>query len=76
MRNKIISRADAASLLGCTPQTISNYINKGLLSKIDKGYKGTFVYAEEIQAIAPHSKDISQTERKISEYQLEIERKN
>ena len=52
---KMISRTAVAKILGCTNQTITNYIEKGLLDvsiHAQKGRQGLFFDEDQVRALA------------------------
>lgn len=67
---KLISRAAAAELLGCTAQTVSNYAAAGLIDEIVrdlKGRRGLFYDPDQLLALAPKLHEISELEARIEE---------
>ena len=62
---KLISRAAAAEILGCNPQTITNYAEKGLLDvsyREQKGRLGYFFDEVQVRALAPKLHDMAELE--------------
>jgi hypothetical protein len=60
---KMISRTAAAKILGCTNQTITNYIEKGLLDvsiHAQKGRQGFFFDEDQVRALAPNLRELDE----------------
>ena len=60
---KMISRTAAAKILGCTNQTITNYIEKGLLDvsiHAQKGRQGLFFDEDQVRALAPKLRELDE----------------
>ena len=70
MNSKIISRKEAADMLGVCTQSVSNYIKRGLLRQAGCARKGVcFVYLKEVEALAGKAKDLEKTEASIAAYE-------
>lgn len=70
MESKIISRKEAAEILGVSAQSISNYIKRGLLRKAgNEASNICFVYLEEVKALAGKAQNIEKMELNISAYE-------
>lgn len=62
---KLISRSAAAEIIGCSPQTITNYAEKGLLDmscREQKGRQGYFFDEDQVRALAPKLHDVADLE--------------
>lgn len=65
---KLVSRAAAAEILGCSPQTITNYVEKGLLDvsyREQKGRQGYFFDEDQVCALTPKLHDVAELESVI-----------
>ena len=65
---KLLSRAAAAAMLRCTPQTITNYVRYGLIDEIHRelnGRDGYYYDEDQLSALAPHLRDITELEGEI-----------
>ena len=54
--HRLISRSEAASILGVSPQTISNYITKGILAGTRRG-SYTYVFRKSLEKACVESRD-------------------
>ena len=77
MNRKYISRNEAAEMLGVHPQTISNYINDGLIfarkAKV-KGKPAIRVALEDVEKIAEQMEDLVGIETRIARYRERLKR--
>ena len=72
---KLLSRAAAAKMLGCTPQTVSNYVNSGLIDEVRRRQNGrdTLFYDEEqLSALIPHLKEMGELEERVARQKQEL----
>lgn len=73
---KLINRAQAALILGVTPQTVTNYVKRGLLTGIPRKY-GTRqivrLYEDEVRERAKGLTAISLSEKEFVEYRQQAE---
>lgn len=73
MNSKIISRKEAADMLGVCTQSVSNYIKRGLLRQAGCARKGVcFVYLKEVEALAGKAQDLEKIEASIAAYEKEL----
>lgn len=76
MNSKIISRKEAADMLGVCTQSVSNYIKRGLLRQAGCARKRVcFVYLKEVEALAGKSQNIERMESSITSYEKELSEK-
>lgn len=76
MNSKIISRKEAADMLGVCTQSVSNYIKRGLLRQAGNvGKNACFVYLEEVKTLAGKSQNIERMESSITSYEKELSEK-
>ena len=76
MESDIISRKEAAAILGVSTQTVSNYISRGLLQQAKTSSKhACYVYLKEVRYLKGKSQDIEQMEACIDIYKKELENK-
>ena len=77
MNRKYISRNEAAEMLGVHPQTISNYINDGLIfarkTKVE-GKPAIRVAIEDVEKIAEQMEDLVGIETRIARYRERLKR--
>ena len=77
MNRKYISRNEAAEMLGVHPQTISNYIDDGLIfarkTKV-KGKPAIRVALEDVEKIAEQMEDLVGIETRIARYRERLKR--
>ena len=77
MNRKYISRNEAAEMLGVHPQTISNYIDDGLIfarkTKV-KGKPSIRVALEDVEKIAEQMEDLVGIETRIARYRERLKR--
>ena len=68
-KKKIISRQEAADMLGVRPQSISNYAEHGLIRTVHSK-TNNFVYFlyEDVEALLPHIAEIKDREQTVNEY--------
>ena len=68
-KKKIISRQEAADMLGVLPQSISNCAERGLIRTVHSN-TNNFVYFlhEDVEALLPHITEIKDRERAVIEY--------
>lgn len=72
---KLISRNDAARILGVSAQTVSNWIEKGVLnghSVKHRGRPATMVDEDTVLAIQDDAHDIAESKRKIQEVKRQL----
>lgn len=70
---KYLTRSEAATLLGVHPQSISNYVERGLISAGRSKTNGfTYYRREEIESLLPDIDEICNHERAIAEYKKEL----
>ena len=72
---KLLSRAAAAKMLGCTPQTVSNYVNSGLIDEVRRRQNGrdTLFYDEDqLSALIPHLKEMGELEERVARQKQEL----
>ena len=72
---KLLSRAAAAKMLGCAPQTISNYVNSGLIDEVRRRQNGrdTLLYDEDqLSALIPHLKEMGELEERVARQKQEL----
>ena len=76
---RLISRVEAAAMLGCSAQTISNWVKKGII----KGHKiddMLLVDKESIEILFDTAADVAEMEKKLKdlkrEFYDEIQKKN
>lgn len=65
---KLISRTAAAKLLGCHPQTVSNYAKQGLIDEVRRENEGRvtlFYYEEQLQALIPDLHELEDLKGRI-----------
>lgn len=65
---RMISRAAAAAILGCSQQTVSNYAGKGLLDvslRRQKGRQGYFFDEDQVRSLAPRLRDLAGLQEEI-----------
>lgn len=73
MNSKIISRKEAADILGVCTQSVSNYIKRGLLRQAGNvGKNACFVYSEEVEALAGKAQELEKIEASIAAYEKEL----
>jgi len=74
-RSKYISRAEAAEMLDVHPQTISNYVERGLLKTVKRVGSHRFVYVlrDEVEALIPHADEIASQEEAIRKLRETLE---
>ena len=71
MEKKYISRKEAAEVFGVHPQTIANWLEKGLLlGHISQ--RGSFIDIQSIEQLKASFGDIVEAEEKIQQYKVEI----
>ena len=71
MEKKYISRKEAAEVFGVHPQTIANWLEKGiLLGHVAQG--STFIDIQSIEQLKASFGDIVEAEAKIQQYKVEI----
>ena len=64
----LISRTSAAKLLGCTPQTVTNYARQGLIDEVRRENEGryTFYYDEEqLRSLLPDLHELEELRARI-----------
>ena len=67
---KMISRAAAAKLLGCSEQTVTNYAERGLIDcayREQKGRTGYFFDEDQVVALAPKLRCIAELDEAIAQ---------
>ena len=73
MESAIISRKEAAAILGVSTQTVSNYISRGLLQQAKiSSRQACFVYLDEVKYLIGRARDIEQMEACIDSYKKEL----
>lgn len=70
---RCLSRRDVAEIFGVHPQTITNWIDRGLLSGIDV-YGRTFVDIRSVERLQSEFSDVVDMEKKVEAYRIELER--
>ena len=66
---KLLSRTAAAKMLGCNPQTITNYVRYGLIDEVHremKGRDGFYYDSDQLASLAPHLTEIAELEGRIA----------
>lgn len=72
---KLLSRAAAAKMLGCAPQTISNYVSSGLIDEVRRHQNGrdTLLYDEDqLSALVPHLKEMGELKERVARQKQEL----
>lgn len=72
--SKYISRQEAANRLRCSGQTVSNWVEKGIL-KARKIGRTSMLDADTIEAYADTLQDIAHTEEQLKDWQNQLENK-
>ena len=69
-KKKILSRQEAAYMLGVRPQSISNYVERGLIRAVHSKTNNFFVYFlyEDVEALLPHITEIKDQEQAVIDY--------
>ena len=63
---RIISRKEAAEMLGCDPQTVSNWLDAGIISGKKKGRnRMTLIDEDSILALSDSLQDLAETEERV-----------
>ena len=70
-KNRLVSRTEAADILGVTPQTISNYIERGVFKEHRVG-KMVMLDGNTIREVLDTQKDINEARCKLREIRAEI----
>ena len=71
----LISRTEAAKILGCTPQTITNYVRYGILDEVHRqlpGRDGYYYDEDEVKALLPHLTELSELEARVAAKKEEL----
>ena len=77
MERELVPRAEAAKILGVTPQTVSNYVRRGWLTSVIRNGEGRthfYVFRDEVNIRRGLIKDIADAETRLNETRLEISR--
>ncbi len=72
---KLLSRAAAAKMLDCAPQTVSNYVSCGLIDEVRRPQNGrdTLLYDEDqLSALVPHLKEMGELEERVARQKQEL----
>ena len=78
MARKTISRSFAAALLGVTPETVSNYVKRGILTGIPRPHKTKtwlYLYEDEVLARCGTVRRLTESEANLEDTFAEISRK-
>ncbi len=74
-REEMISRSEAAQILGVDRQSISNYLEQGLLSYKEVGQRGLkFLYRSEVEEMRDQFKEYHVNRQRIAELIIEQDR--
>lgn len=68
MSNLLMNRKEVAEYLGVTPQTVSNWINRGLLKTIQDEGRAIYVRRECVEKFADRLKMTDEDEQKLIKY--------
>ena len=72
---KYIARTEAAEILEVHPQSISNYVERGVLRTVHaKTNDFTYYIREEVEALKPEISDLIDKEKAISEFRETLEK--
>ncbi len=72
---KLLSRAAAAKMLDCAPQTVSNYVSCGLIDEVRRPQNGrdTLLYDEDqLSALVPHLEEMGELEERVARQKQEL----
>lgn len=72
MKKNYITRQEAAEIFNVHPQTIKNWIDRGLLLAGKRATTGTLVDFQSVEALQASFGNIKEAERNIKEYKAEI----
>lgn len=67
---EFISRSEAARLLGCTPQTISNYVKAGFIDEFRRektGRPGIYYDKSQVEALVPEFRELDELKARIEQ---------
>lgn len=73
---KLLSRTAAAKMLGCTPQTVTNYARRGLIDEIHRelaGRDGYYYDSDQLSALMPALTEMALLEARIAEKKATLE---
>jgi transposase-like protein/DNA-binding transcriptional regulator YhcF (GntR family) len=71
---RLVSRSEAATILGVSPQTVSNYISKGILAGTRRG-SYTYVFKKSIDKAYTESRDAIAAKEEFEQVQQHYEKK-
>lgn len=72
---KMITRREAAQMLGVTEQSISNYVNKGILPSVKRNGR-VYISKEGIEACKPQLAEYTEYETKLAQKLEELRKQN
>lgn len=68
-----MTRNEAAEFLGVHPQTIANFVTRGIFNIPKTSEKKTYLFRQEVEAIKNDAKDIEQINSEIKELRQQLE---